>query len=389
MHPCSALLVRCGWLGQLYNCSKIFKTVKSKDGFCCGFNFHYGLSKSGRYKDESVQPEVHDDSTDFNVTLEYLPGVHKILKAPGSGRDLGLTIAVNIDRHNYKYSVRPYVGASIFIHDAIDFPDIGAHHAIVSPSHIVAIPVSGTSIKSMHSMRNLPLEKRLCYFDNEVPGESHYSFQSCVSQCIAEHLQDKCGCLPFYYPETHVGIRTCYLTDVDCILAHRGKGNSGKDILVKGACRKCLPQCTDIMYAIDMEDIKMDAVGYESELTRGLDLNNISLAYVFFADISYVEYRKESILGWDGLLASFGGIFGLCLGGSMMSVIELVYLSVREFFKLRKTQGQSRGNLPPATDVFLSNPAEKTQLQKRPLNHREFIDKRVYVISGINKSLQK
>lgn len=40
MQPCDLLLVRCGWLGQLYNCSKIFKIVKSKEGFCCGFNYH-------------------------------------------------------------------------------------------------------------------------------------------------------------------------------------------------------------------------------------------------------------------------------------------------------------------------------------------------------------
>lgn len=76
--------------------------------------------------------------------------------------------------------------------------------------------------------------------------------------------------------------------------------------------------------------------------------------------------------------ASFGGIFGLCLGGSVMSVIELIYLLVRELFRLRKAQGQSRKGFPPAAEVFLSIPAEKTQLQK-PRNHREFGDKRVYV----------
>lgn len=76
--------------------------------------------------------------------------------------------------------------------------------------------------------------------------------------------------------------------------------------------------------------------------------------------------------------ASFGGIFGLCLGGSVMSVIELVYLLVWELFKLRKTQRQSRKSLPPAAEVFLSIPAEKTQLQKSR-NHREPVDNRVYV----------
>lgn len=45
MQPCNLLLVRCAWLGQIYDCDKIFKTVKSNEGFCCGFNYHFGLSK--------------------------------------------------------------------------------------------------------------------------------------------------------------------------------------------------------------------------------------------------------------------------------------------------------------------------------------------------------
>lgn len=54
------------------------------------------------------------------------------------------------------------------IHDPIDFPDIGAHMASVLPGHVLTISVAGTSVKSMESLRNIPIEKRLCYFDEEV-----------------------------------------------------------------------------------------------------------------------------------------------------------------------------------------------------------------------------
>lgn len=90
---------------------------------------------------------------------------------------MGLAVALNIDRYNYMGSVRPSVGASIFIHDPIDFPDIGAHIASVPPGHVLAISVSGTSVKSMDSMRNLPVEKRLCYFDDEVCAHLLISFR--------------------------------------------------------------------------------------------------------------------------------------------------------------------------------------------------------------------
>jgi len=35
---------------------------------------------------------------------------------------------------------------------------------------------------------------------------------------------------------------------------------------------------------------------------KGFDINNVSFVYVFFGDVSYVEYRKESIISWDSLL---------------------------------------------------------------------------------------
>lgn len=44
MQPCSALLLRCAWIGKIHDCGKIFKTVKSKEGFCCAFNSHYNLN---------------------------------------------------------------------------------------------------------------------------------------------------------------------------------------------------------------------------------------------------------------------------------------------------------------------------------------------------------
>ncbi|XP_077267511.1 sodium channel protein Nach [Temnothorax americanus] len=372
MQPCSALLLRCAWIGKIHDCDKIFKTVKSKEGFCCAFNSHYDLNV------KQTSNDTRSNSTDFHVTSDDLPGVRKILNAPGSGRDVGLAVALNIEPNMYKATSRPYVGASVMIHDPIDFPDIGAHVASVPPGHVLAVSVTGTSIRSMESLRNIPLEKRMCYFDNEKSGEVRYSYQSCLSECKADQIHHLCGCLPFYYPEAHKGKRTCYLSDINCLLRIRSHPKMR-------TCRKnCLPQCTDMMYQINPEDIKMEDVGFDSDLTHGFDINNVSFVYVFFGDISYVEYRKESIISWDSLLASFGGIFGLCLGGSVMSVIELVYLLARQLCRRqpRKILEQSRTKLPPASEVFLSIPVrdfrEKVQ-QLKPRDRQKSDDKPVLV----------
>lgn len=92
---------------------------------------------------------------------------------------MGLTVVLNIEGNMYKASSRPYIGASIMVHDPIDFPDIGTRTVSALPGHVLVISVSGTSIKSMESLRYLPLEKRLCYFDEEVNKPDFDSLSHC------------------------------------------------------------------------------------------------------------------------------------------------------------------------------------------------------------------
>lgn len=81
------------------------------------------------------------------------------------------------------------------------------------------------------------------------------------------------------------------------------------------------------------------------------DLDKSTTLKVHFKDLTCIKYRRDMYMTWDGLLgnqnpqvhqwkgnvvtklfvtAAFGGIFGLCLGGSVISLVEMVY-----YFTLR------------------------------------------------------
>ncbi|XP_076685836.1 sodium channel protein Nach [Andrena cerasifolii] len=367
MHPCSLLLARCAWLGQIYDCDKIFKTVKSNEGFCCGFNYHFEFSNDYDNENSGLM-NLTATAENFQVynPSESLPGVGKILHVPGTGRDIGLSVALNIDAENYKSSVRQFVGATVLVHDPIDYPDVGAQSSTVVPGHVMAMTLAGTKIKSSGDIRSVPLRKRMCLFDGEAPGERVYSYQTCISECIQQTTYGPCECLPFFYPNEHPDVRTCYLTDVDCILAHR-RNLSQVQVSHINDCN-CLPQCNDKSYEVTAESIRIDDIEYNSEITRGLNTKNTSFLYVYFRDGTYLEYRKQTILGWDSLLASFGGIFGLCLGGSVISMVEFLYYAVTDVV-FRKKKQKLPNNLPPASKLFVSVPLNKGAIKRNPMTN--------------------
>lgn len=73
----------------------------------------------------------------------------------------------------------------------------------------------------------------------------------------------------------------------------------------------------------------------------------------------------------------------------MMSVIELVYFPVKQFFKQffnkslrqpRKRQERSHTSLPPASEMFLSIPVARKEIQlQKSQSHKKSNDKSVFV----------
>ena len=55
-----------------------------------------------------------------------------------------------------------------------------------------------------------------------------------------------------------------------------------------------------------------------------------SVINVYFKELGIVKYRKDELYGTKDLVAAVGGVMGLCLGFSLLSLAEFIY-----FFTLR------------------------------------------------------
>lgn len=88
---------------------------------------------------------------------------------PGSGRDVGLSVLFDVESQLHGGATRPYVGASILVHDPQDYPEISLLTAFAETGKEVDIAISGTILESVANIRGLSLEQRRCFFNDEVP----------------------------------------------------------------------------------------------------------------------------------------------------------------------------------------------------------------------------
>ncbi|OXU30358.1 hypothetical protein TSAR_015887 [Trichomalopsis sarcophagae] len=93
-------------------------------------------------------------------------------------------------------------------------------------------------------------------------------------------------------------------------------------------CR-CYPGCFEINYSTEISqsmlmatfDIPVEYFKNDAEYFE----KNIALVHIFFIDDSYMKYSKNQLYGFAELLSNTGGLLGLFMGFSLLSVIEIVY----------------------------------------------------------------
>lgn len=103
-----------------------------------------------------------------------------------------------------------------------------------------------------------------------------------------------------------------------CVKKALEKSNNGLEELCG-----CLPECNKIDYDFEFIEEKEPLVNYF--------FTNISLS-IFFTDNEFIAYRRFESYGVVSLLSNIGGLLGLFLGISVLSVVEVIYLVTLRLF---------------------------------------------------------
>jgi amiloride-sensitive sodium channel len=88
-------------------------------------------------------------------------------------------------------------------HDPDNYPDSGIQMALVEPGRLTTVVLEAQVVESVSDVRWISVQNRQCWFDDEVAvvhTSATYSYYNCLTECRMKALQDKCGCIPFFYP---------------------------------------------------------------------------------------------------------------------------------------------------------------------------------------------
>ncbi|XP_024081637.1 sodium channel protein Nach-like [Cimex lectularius] len=337
MPSCEEIFITCYWQGIRKNCCKdLFFFQKSEEGFCYSFN--------------SLTSQKFGDCSYLDLKK---PGC-KIRSSSSVGPTTGLEIFFKVlDPNKYK-SIELSGGPKlkVEIHNPIEYPEAGIGSMMpIGKLNKMSVAVKPTIIMSTDGIRSLKQEDRGCIFkDEKTPLMAlTYSQKSCLIECRVNFMIKMCQCVPYYFyrDETYP---VCNSVQLYCILNISGKyiavnfffsfkeslrfykpPNSvvedfhpaeSKNTL---DCHHCLPTCNEVNY---------DAI---TELSKDQFAKRVQQGYidVFYKSSGAVKYKRDITYDLIKLIVDMGAIGGLFLGGSLLSILEIIYWLSKSLISIR------------------------------------------------------
>ncbi|XP_077258876.1 sodium channel protein Nach [Temnothorax americanus] len=320
---CSMILLKCKLHGTFRNCSNLFEFRKTQDGYCCTFN----------YARES------DDILELPDVIEPI-SVHHV---DDLGIERGLTVVMDPLLDDYFYSILPIVGWKVLVFSPTDYPDMtsgGVTEILAMPLSETYLDVTATAFISTQIIRNFPREKRNCIFDDEetMYKEKMYTYSDCIADCKIYNIQKVCGCRPFFYPrrgKREYSQRICNNQDLGCLSKYKSKWltifphEDTENIFLNKEnalhCQICYPACDDVSYDVLSWKSYMTPGGYNTNLLWNYNVTDEGVLHVYFSNYGTIRLKQDVAFYWYELISDIGGICGVFIGFSFVSVVEFLY----------------------------------------------------------------
>ncbi|XP_073821638.1 pickpocket protein 19-like [Musca autumnalis] len=312
---CDEMFSACSWLNITHDCCELFTQRKSQKGMCLSFNTIE--SKEGALK-HVLDPFYPWRVVNFGATNGLHAQIHirEGWHSPLSENVKGILVMYT----------EPYVWSYL--------------HREVPTNTRTSISIDAF-LRTHHSnTRFFSSDVRQCTFEDELGSlyykslpNRKYMYENCQAECEQEFSMEFCNCtVDLFYPPSR--FPPCRLKDLPCLYRHDEKlkvfEQLGEMEYVKFSQRgmycPCFMNCKSLRY---LSDFRIQNIP-KSE-TQQND-SHIDFAVYFLWNTIRV-YQTKPVYTLIDLMASFGGLAGLCIGCSLIGIMEFLYFL---FFDLTK-----------------------------------------------------
>ncbi|CAH1368714.1 unnamed protein product [Tenebrio molitor] len=336
---CTDTVKSCFWQSDKVSCEEHFNNDLTDEGLCCSFNrlpAENIFRNPGdiTYLNHTSSKKIYDWSPEKGFTsindgdLGTTP-----IRPIGAGTHLGLTIVIDAQVDNYFCSSTNSIGFKIILSNPIETPKIADFGFLVSPGVEARFAILPEIREATPSLRDVDVEKRQCFFQDERPLRyfRSYTKRNCRLECQSNHTLNMCHCIPHYLPKSKI-VPVCGKRDEKC--AAEAKEDM-ELVYGNGSSCNCLPSCYEMNFGKSGTYsglVQMDKKFLLDNVTEEYFIKNMAVLHFFFQENRFRRQIKSEIYGFTEVLSNVGGLLGLCLGFSILSLVEIIYYLTLKMF---------------------------------------------------------
>ncbi|KAH8404877.1 hypothetical protein KR222_008685 [Zaprionus bogoriensis] len=290
---CENQMLACQWKGRVQRCQELFSTTwSSTEGRCCSFTRPASCSKSSCNPAKGVSLRMATHLADYGSTSTAIAGFELLVHEAGTAINAA-TQRILLPRGTESHHLlRPFTT-----------------HAT---SHVAKLKVARRRCYLKH-------ERKLFHFSN-------YSQDNCLAECSSAHIYQICGCVQPHMPR-RTAWPICNVDEFQCLLDNDLDWDE-----LQARCN-CLPPCQFQRYELHSDVVEMDS-RYAVPNTNDDNNFNGSDELVLHISLDFLgveQLRLEVFQNWLTFIGkyqckcTFGGITGLFMGCSFVSVFELIF----------------------------------------------------------------
>ncbi|XP_033190867.1 pickpocket protein 28 [Bombus vancouverensis nearcticus] len=359
---CTDMLHLCKWHGNVTDCEKIFNPTMTDEGMCCNFNsvdrkyLFYNprdwsdINMTFPFNNIDWNPETGYDE---NVPPDSIPW-----RPYGAGQYYGLTLVLDVDVDEYYCSSTASVGFKMLLHNPVETPKIAEFAFTVTPGEETRVIIAPRILSASKSIISVPLKKRKCFFTSERKLRYYrtYTQKNCILECEANFTQKICHCVQYYMPKSSNTL-ICEKKDDTCAMKARRAMEVklydddigiALNVSETPSCN-CYPGCFEIGYNVEISQSKLVSsfIVPDSYVKKSKEYfsTNMAVVHLFFVDSQFTKYMKNELFGFTEFLSNTGGLLGLFMGFSFLSLVEIMYFATLRFWcRIYKKRHVSRDN---------------------------------------------